>query len=150
MPKPNANDVNRAMSAIFTGPVFKSVFHSGNSDYCLANIRKYRLMAGIRKGSSVRNAISVAYRHLNEHYRSEYYYKNTIANKLLIERHDLNQTTLINEFRIGGSIADLVMVNGVNTVYEIKTELDSPENYRSKYRTTGVYHPKFIWLPITV
>lgn len=142
MLKVNANDVNRAMSAIFTGPVFKSVFQSGSSDYCLSNIRKYRLAAGIRKGASVRKAISVAYQHLNTHYRNEYFYKNTIANKLLIERHDLNHTTLLNEFRIGGSIADLVMINGVNTVYEIKTELDSPEKLSKQIQDYRRVSPK--------
>lgn len=34
---------------------------------------------------------------------------------------------LLNEFRIGASIADTVLINGTNKVFEIKTELDTPE-----------------------
>jgi hypothetical protein len=40
-------------------------------------------------------------------------------------KHDLNKSTLLTEFRSDNSKADVVIVNGTTSVYEIKTELDS-------------------------
>lgn len=62
-----------------------------------------------------------------ESYRNEFIYKNEIVNKILLGKYSLNTTTIFNEFRIGKSIADLVMLNGTSVVFEIKTEYDSPE-----------------------
>jgi hypothetical protein len=44
----------------------------------------------------------------------------------------LADTILLNEFRIGKSKADIVLVNGTNKVFEIKTELDSAERLNSQ------------------
>ncbi len=65
------------------------------------------------------------YKELSKHYRHEYYYKNTIANKRLLGRHNLNTATMLSEFRVGNNIADCVILNGHSTCYEIKTEFDS-------------------------
>lgn len=65
------------------------------------------------------------YKLLLSNYRNEYIYKNTIVNKILLGKHSLNTTTILNEFKIGKSIADLVLLNGTSKVFEIKTELDS-------------------------
>ncbi len=65
------------------------------------------------------------YREISKHYRHEYYYKNTIANKRLLGRHSLNTATMLSEFRVGSNIADCVILNGHSTCYEIKTEYDS-------------------------
>jgi hypothetical protein len=65
------------------------------------------------------------YKELSKHYRHEYYYKNTIANKLLLGRHNLNTATMLSEFRVGNNIADCVILNGHSTCYEIKTEFDT-------------------------
>lgn len=62
---------------------------------------------------------------ISKHYRYEYFFKNTIANKLLLGKHSLNTATLLSEFRVGKNIADCVLINGVSTCYEIKTEYDS-------------------------
>lgn len=60
------------------------------------------------------------------HYRNEYLYKNLIAEKLFLGTHSLNTATLLTEFRVGGSVADAVLINGEATAFEVKTELDSP------------------------
>jgi len=65
------------------------------------------------------------YKVLTDNYRSEYVYKNTLFNKLLLGKHNLNTTSALVELPIGDSIADFVLFNGSATVYEIKTELDS-------------------------
>ncbi len=71
------------------------------------------------------NLIKFVYQELHNNYKSEYLYKNTLINKLLLGKYSLNTTTIINEFKIGNSIADFVLFNGEAKVFEIKTELDS-------------------------
>lgn len=65
-------------------------------------------------------------------YRMEYFYKNTLLNKLLLGRHSLRTTTALTEVPIGKSKADFVMINGKGVVYEIKTELDTLERLENQ------------------
>lgn len=120
-------DFYRTLSRLFTNSVFRSVADHGHCDYLLQSVDKYAFELQLQSSDTASQLLQKAYRFLSSHYRSEYYYKNTIANKLLLGRHNLNTTTLLSEFRVGASIADLVMLNGSSTVYEIKTELDSAE-----------------------
>lgn len=69
--------------------------------------------------------IEQIYDYLSEHHRNEYFYKNTLLNKLLLGRHSVNTTTALSELPVSQSIADFVLINGRATVYEIKTELDT-------------------------
>ena len=69
--------------------------------------------------------ITDIYNFMNKNHRNEYYYKNTLLNKLLLGRHSLNTTTALTELPIGKSKADFVLINGKGVVYEIKTELDT-------------------------
>jgi hypothetical protein len=65
------------------------------------------------------------YAFLRRKYRFEYIYKNALANKILLGRHSLKTSTLMTELKAGRSKADLVILNGTSTIYEIKTELDT-------------------------
>jgi len=121
------NDFNRSLSKIFTTPVFKQVAHSGTNEYFLSKLKKYDAQLSIEPGMCVKNVIENAYGHLVKNYRNEYVYKNTILNNILLGRHSVRTATMLNEFKVGNSIADTVIINGTSTVYEIKTELDSPD-----------------------
>lgn len=81
----------------------------------------------IEKKSNVYELIDISYEHLLTHYRHEYLYKVALLNSYVLKKHCLSDTILLNEFRIGNSKADTILVNGTNKVFEIKTELDSPE-----------------------
>lgn len=70
-------------------------------------------------------AISKIYHYMDSSYRNEYFFKNTIFNKLLIEKHDLYSTAALTELPIADSKADFIMINGKGIVYEIKTDLDN-------------------------
>jgi uncharacterized protein (UPF0305 family) len=121
------NDFNRSLSRIFTNPTFKQIAKSGSSDYFLDKLQKYDKQLSIHSGMQVKNIIETAYGYLSRNYRNEYVYKNTLVNKKLLGRHSLNTATMLNEFKVANSIADTVIINGTSTVYEIKTELDSPD-----------------------
>lgn len=56
--------------------------------------------------------------------RDEYVYKAAITQRILLGRHSLRSACMLNEFRIGQCKADLVILNGSATVYEIKSERD--------------------------
>lgn len=69
---------------------------------------------------------------MRNNYRNEYFYKNTLLNKLLLGVHSVNTTTALTEISIAKSKADFVLINGKAVVYEIKTELDNLERLSSQ------------------
>jgi hypothetical protein len=73
---------------------------------------------------SVKDVFQECYKALRSDYKFEYYIKNLIAEKILIGRYSLNTATLLNEFRVGSNKADCVVLNGISTCYEIKSEFD--------------------------
>lgn len=82
---------------------------------------------------------------LKNHYRNEYYYKNTLLNKLLLGVHSPNTTTALTELPIGESKADFILLNGKAIVYEIKTDLDNFDrldsqihNYYKAFNHVGI------------
>lgn len=81
---------------------------------------------------SLAKIFDILYTSLNANYRCEYLYKNSIAQQLLIQRHNLKESLLLSEFRANNSLADVVILNGTSTVYEIKTELDSLDRLSSQ------------------
>ncbi len=73
----------------------------------------------------LRDIFDITLKQLSTDYRSEYYFKNTIALRRLLGRHSLNTAVMLSEFRVGRSKADCVIVNGKTTCYEIKSEYDT-------------------------
>jgi hypothetical protein len=57
--------------------------------------------------------------------RDEYIYRAALTEKILMGTHSLRTASMLNEFRAGPCKADLVILNGTATVYEIKSERDS-------------------------
>lgn len=126
------NDFNRSLSKIFSNPVFREIAQSGSCDYFLDKLKKYDKQLSVDTGMKVKDIIETAYGYLIKNYRNEYIYKNTLVNNILFGRHSLNTATMLNEFKIANSIADTVIINGTSTVYEIKTELDSPDKLQKQ------------------
>ncbi len=60
-----------------------------------------------------------------EGYRHEYIYKSALTHKILLGTHSLQTASMINEFRVGDCKADVAILNGTATVYEVKSERDS-------------------------
>ncbi|WP_439488507.1 sce7726 family protein [Algoriphagus sp.] len=78
------------------------------------------------KGHTLRGLLDIGYQELLQNYRHEYLFKTTLLNDYVLKKYSMKSSILLNEFQIGKSIADAVLVNGTNKVFEIKTELDSP------------------------
>jgi len=77
------------------------------------------------RGDTVGELLDEVFDLLVRNYRNEYVYKNLIAQQLMLERHAPGEAVLLSEFRAYESLADLVILNGTSTVYEIKSELDN-------------------------
>ncbi|NIG81776.1 sce7726 family protein [Klebsiella sp. Ap-873] len=72
---------------------------------------------------------------LKKEYRNEYFYKNLIANKLLMGRHSLSTSTMLSEFRVGSNKADCVIINQISTCYEIKTDFDNLNRLKAQLKS---------------
>lgn len=72
------------------------------------------------------------YKVLQKFYANEYIYKNEFLNQWLIKELGSEESTIINEFRLGKAVADLVMFNGCSRVFEIKTLLDKESRLNSQ------------------
>lgn len=78
------------------------------------------------RGSTVGDAFDAAFRSLRRvGQRDEYVYRAALTQNVLLGRHSLKTASMLNEFRVGACRADLVILNGTATVYEIKSERDS-------------------------
>lgn len=120
---PIEKTIFRCYANLFSTNKFLQLLVENDYSYVLAKYRKY----GVEDSSihTLGEFYRYAYRKLFKEYRNEYVYKNSIINKLLLAKYSLNTTTILNEFKIGRSIADLVLLNGTSKVFEIKTELDN-------------------------
>lgn len=118
-------DKLRSYSSVFSSISFQKLLQ--NDDYSFLNTRIERFdKPKVGKGiNTYHDYIQFIYKELIKKYRSEYVYKNTFINNLLLDKYGVKNTIAINEFRVGNSIADIVMFNGTSKAFEIKTELDS-------------------------
>lgn len=113
-------DTLRSLSQLFSASHFTKIIRNDDQKYVRKKIKKHFL-----KSSSYSKVFSFLYSELQTKYRSEYFYKNALLNELLVKKYSLNTTTVLNEFPIGTSIADFILLNGKVRIYEIKTDLDS-------------------------
>jgi len=111
----------RSLSQLFTPTTFSKIVRK--KEYSIVDSRLKKHITNT-KGLTRINLIKTIYSKLEKQYKSEYLYKNTLINKLLLGRYSLNTTTIINELKIKNSIADFVLLNGEIRIFEIKTELD--------------------------
>ena len=120
------------ISPVFSNSNFNKVVKEGELDYVKNRAHKYLSYNLGLDINTYHEFLEHLYSSMLKNYRNEFIYKNEIVNKIILGRHSLNTTTVLNEFRIGKSIADLIMLNGTSVVYEIKTEYDSPERLLSQ------------------
>lgn len=96
---------------------------SGDFSYLLDVAALYQ--DSLKSNFTVVEVIDHAYSELSRDYRGEYFFKNTVAEKILLGRHSVNTATILPEFRVGRSKADCVILNGSSTCYEIKSDFDN-------------------------
>lgn len=85
-------------------------------------------------GATLGEILDDAFEALRATRRSEYVYKNDVVSRLVFGRHKPTSAAAALEFGVGSSKADVVVVNGTTTVYEIKTDYDSFARLDSQQR----------------
>lgn len=115
-------DSSRAINRIFTRKVLNDLLVSGTSDVLDYVVKRY---INDPQSKTHGQIFSEIYMCLSQDNRNEYYYMNTLLNKLLVGVHSVNTTTALSQVHIGQHIADFVMLNGEGKVYEIKSDLDN-------------------------
>lgn len=115
-------DNSRAINRVFTRRVICDLVQEGKSDVFDYVVSRY---IDDPEHKNHGQLISEIYAHLGKQQRNEYYYMNTLLNKLLCGIHNVNTTSAFSQVRIEHSIADFVMINGEGRVYEIKSDLDN-------------------------
>ncbi len=124
---------NMILSRVFSQNTLRDSVASQIATPCIQDVvsRYHIRYDGVQTN---REIFSQIYQYLDKHYRNEYYYKNTLLNKLIVNVHRLRTTTALTEVPIAKSKADFIMINGKAVVYEIKTELDTFDRLENQIR----------------
>lgn len=117
-------DYNRSVNRVFTKKVINELISKGSNEVYDFVVKRFLVDTESKTNGEL---ISEIYTHLSKSYRNEYYYTNTLLNKLLVGIHSVTTTTALSQVRIADHIADFVMLNGDGKVYEIKSDLDNFE-----------------------
>lgn len=135
-----------ALTRLFSATVFREMAKNGRSGLFRRLIEQTGLLKHADPFSTVGDTFDSAFEILKvAGHRDEYIYRAAISHKVLLGTHSLRTASMLNEFRAGSSKADLVILNGTATVYEIKSERDSlsrlanqVENYRRVFAKVNV------------
>ena len=120
---------NMILNHFFTKNAFSElVFNNNNSLYC-SIIQRY---INNPEDKNNEELISEIYSFMSKQYRNEYFFQNTLLNKLLLGKHSVNTTTALMQIPIGKSKADFILINGKAVVYEIKTDLDTFDRLKTQ------------------
>lgn len=120
---PNALQLT-ALSRLFSPGVFRDIARKGQSAMFSRLFRQTELATV--DGNTVADAFDNAFailRHTG--FRDEYVYRAALTQNVLLGTHSLNTACMLTEFRAGSCKADLAILNGTSTVYEIKSERDT-------------------------
>ena len=120
---------NLIINRLFTLAAFQKLIDGTDNSVYKKIVNSYVDKSAVNTNGE---AITEIYKFMKKEYRNQYYYKNTILNRLLLGVHSINTTTALTEIPISTSKADFVLINGKAVVYEIKTELDNLERLESQ------------------
>ncbi len=115
-----------ATSRLFSSSVIRELARRGRSPLFARLARQAALVDRFSASTSVSAVFETAFAHLRKGgLRHEYIYKAALTHRILLGRHNLRTASMLNEFRVGECKADLAILNGTATVYEVKSERDT-------------------------
>lgn len=119
-----AADQLAAISRVFSSGIVREMARKGKSPL-FARLAVQARLPNLRT-AHVHEFFDAAFAVLgHEGNRHEYIYKAAITQNVLLGKHSLRSASMLNEFRVGECKADIVILNGTGTVYEVKSERDS-------------------------
>jgi hypothetical protein len=121
-----ATDQLAAISRLFSSSVVHEMARKGKSPLFARLVTQSQVLCSMSLSESVYTVFEAAFSLLKrEGYRHEYIYKAALTHKILLGKHSLQTASMIHEFRVGDCKADVAILNGTATVYEVKSERDS-------------------------
>ena len=111
----------RDLSSAFSRSAFIDILNYNDYSHFNWLASKYDIL----KCTTYSELLKKSYSLISKYYRCEYVYKNELI-KLLLKKYGTKNSVYFSEFRVGNSIADMVMFNGESKAFEIKTEYDTP------------------------
>ncbi len=127
-----------AVARLFSPSLLREIAQKGQSPLFSRLVKESGLANVLAPSESVGNLFDAAFSLLSrKKYRHEYVYKAAIAHKILLGVHSLETASMLTEFRVDGCKADIAILNGTSTVYEVKSErdkLDRLQNQVAAYR----------------
>lgn len=106
------------LQRVFSREVLISLSMQESNDLLTKASNEYELKSSAKLFAKI-------YHDLVENYRSDFVFRSLIAQKLFLSRHNLAKSAMLNELRIGTAKADVVVLNGSSTAYEIKSDVDN-------------------------
>ncbi len=135
-----------AADRLFSSTVIQEMARKGRSPIFSRLLKQIDLDSSIVDSRLVRDIFDSIFGLLTmESYRHEYTYKTAITHKLFLGVHSINTASMLTEFRVGNNKADVVILNGTASAYEIKSERDNLdrlqqqiESYRQVFARVNV------------
>jgi len=135
-----------ALTRLFSAAVLREMARKGESTTFRRLVELTDMLERVGQNATVGDVFDSAFEILKiGGHRDEYVYRAAVTQKILMGTHSLRTASMLNEFRVGNCKADLVILNGTATVYEIKSERDSlarlanqVKNYRRVFATVNV------------
>lgn len=114
------------LSRLFSSSVFREMARKGRSPLFARLATQSGLFVTLSASDHVYSLFDAAFSLLEkEGCRDEYIYKAILTRRILMGKHSLQSASMLTEFRVGECKADLAILNGTATVYEVKSERDS-------------------------
>jgi hypothetical protein len=121
-----ASEQFAAISRLFSSSVIRELARKGQSPLFARLASQSHLLHSNSSSERVYNLFETAFSLLKrEGHRDEYIYKAALTQKILLGKYSLQTASMLNEFRVGECKADIAILNGTATVYEVKSERDS-------------------------
>lgn len=134
------------LSRLFSASIFREFSKSSRSSLFSRLVIQAGIEPRMPQAATVGDVFDEAFSLLKKNgMRDEYVYRAALVQKIALGKHSLSTATILNEFRAGPCKADLVVLNGTSTAYEIKSERDSLArlqnqllNYRQVFASVNV------------
>jgi hypothetical protein len=132
-----------AIARLFSSSVIRELARRGNSPLFARLARQALAPSRISSARHVSGFFDAAFDVLKKaDCRHEYIYKAALTHKVLLGTHSLQTASMLNEFRVGDCKADVSILNGTATVYEIKSERDSLSRLEKQIETYKQFYAK--------
>jgi hypothetical protein len=115
-----------AFSGLFSSAVVRDLATKNRSARFIRLAKETGLLDRAGRTDRVRDLFDSAFDVLKRvGLRDEYIYKAALTHRVLLGKHNLKTACMLTEFRVGECKADLSILNGTMTVFEIKSERDT-------------------------